>query len=78
MTLYHDVAGKQTQTTIPLCGPVKNGVFYQKVRSFLDAVRDGGKAPVSTSEIFSNQIIIDSIVKSAKLGNEIDIEIPEI
>ena len=78
MTLYHDVAGKQTQTTIPLCGPVKNGVFYQKVRSFLDAVRDGGKAPVSTSEIFYNQIIIDSIVKSAKLGKEIDIEIPEI
>ena len=78
MTLYHDVAGKQTQTTIPLCGPVKSGVFYQKVRSFLDAVRDGGKAPVSTSEIFYNQIIIDSIVKSAKLGKEIDIEIPEI
>ena len=77
-TLYHDVAGKQTQTTIPLCGPVKSGVFYQKVRSFLDAVRDGGKAPVSTSEIFYNQIIIDSIVKSAKLGKEIDIEIPEI
>ncbi len=78
MTLYHDVAGKQTETVIPLCGPVKNGLFYQKVRSFLDAVRNGGTAPVPTSQIFYNQIIIDSIVKSARLGKEIDIEIPEI
>ena len=78
MTLYHDVAGKQTKTEIPLCPPVPGGLFYQKVRSFLDAVKNGGEAPVPTSQIYYNQAIIDSIVKSARLGKEIEVELPEI
>lgn len=78
MTLYQDVAGAQTKTTIPLCPPVPKGLFYQKVRSFLDAVKTGGEAPVPTSQIYYNQAIIDSIVKSARLGKEIEVELPEI
>ncbi len=78
MTLYHDVAGKQVQTTIPLCAPVHKGLFYNKIRSFLDAIINGGEAPVPTSQILYNQAIIDSIVKSARIGKEIEIEIPEI
>lgn len=38
----------------------------------------GGEAPVSADEILYNQAIIDHIVKSAKLGREIEVEIPEI
>ena len=56
----------------------ENNCFYKKVRSFLDAVKEGGKAPVPTSQILYNQAIIDGIVKSAKAGKEIAIEIPEI
>ena len=78
MKLYKDVAGKQTETVIPLCPPVPKGLFYRKVRSFLDAVKNGGTAPVPTSQILYNQAIIDAIVKSARLGREIEIEIPEI
>jgi predicted dehydrogenase len=78
MTLYHDVAGKQVQTTIPLCSPVHKGLFYNKIRSFLDAIINGGEAPVPTSQILYNQAIIDAIVKSARIGKEIEIEIPEI
>ena len=78
MTLYHDMAGERVQTTVPLCPPVPNGLFYNKIRSFLDAVKCGGKAPVPTSEILYNQAIIDSIVKSARLGHEVEVEIPEI
>ena len=52
--------------------------FYNKVRSFLDAIKEGGTAPVPSSQILYNQAIIDGIVKSAKLGHEIDIDIPEI
>jgi predicted dehydrogenase len=78
MTLYHDLAGAQTETKIPLCPPVPKGLFYQKVRSFLDAVKNGGEAPVPTSQIYYNQAIIDSIVKSARLGREIEVELPEI
>lgn len=78
MKLYHDLAGKQVETEIPLCPPVPKGLFYNKIRSFLDAVKNSGAAPVPTSEILYNQAIIDAIVKSARAGHEINIEIPEI
>ena len=78
MTVYHDVAGEQVQTVIPLIESKGKGLFYKKCRSFLDAVANGDKAPVPTSEILYNQAIIDHIVKSAKLGKEIPVVIPEI
>ncbi len=80
MTLYHDVAGKQTETVIPLCpeGDSFGGLFYKKIRSFLDAVKDGGEPPVPSSQILYNQAIIDGIVRSAEAGHEIALEIPEI
>ncbi|OUP13446.1 Gfo/Idh/MocA family protein [Anaeromassilibacillus sp. An200] len=80
MTLYRDVAGEQTQTTIPLCpeGDSFGGLFYKKIRSFLDAVKNGTEAPVPTSQILYNQAIISGIQKSAELGREITIEIPEV
>ncbi len=77
MTLYHDVCGERTETKIPII-PEKENLFYQKVRSFLDAVASGGSAPVPTSQILYNQAIIDGIAKSAACGKEIEIEIPEI
>ena len=52
--------------------------FSEKLRSFLDAIKENGTAPVPTSQIFYNQIILSSIANSAKLGHEIEIEIPEI
>ena len=54
------------------------GIGYMKLRSFLNAVKTGGPAPVPTSQIIYNQAIIDGIVKSAELGREIEIVIPEI
>ena len=80
MTLYRDVAGEQTQTTIPLCpeGDSFGGLFYKKIRSFLDAVKNGTEAPVPTSQILYNQAIISGIQKSAELGREITIEIPAV
>lgn len=80
MTLYHDVAGQQTQTVIPVIPDDGSfgGLFYKKIRSFLDAVKNGGQAPVPASEILYNQAIIDGIVKSAETGREIEINIPQI
>ena len=80
MKLYRDVAGQQTETVIPLCPQEDSfgGLFYKKLRSFMDAIKTGGKAPVPSNEILYNQAIIDGIVKSAHLGREITIEIPEI
>ena len=77
LTVYRDVAGKRTEYQVPL---EKNseGPFYKKIRSFLNAVKEGKPAPVPSSQIVYNQAIIDGIVKSNELGREIEIEIPEI
>ena len=48
--------------------------FFNKIRSFLDAIKEGGTAPVPTSQILYNQMIIDGIVKSNKVGHEIKLE----
>lgn len=80
MKLYRDVAGQQTETLLPLCPQEDSfgGLFYKKLRSFMDAIKTGGPAPVPSSEILYNQAIIDGIVQSARLGREITVEIPEI
>ncbi len=81
MTIYHDVAGERVETIIPEIEPgdkIEDGLFYKKIRSFLDAIADGSEAPVPSKEILYNQAIIDHIVKSSKLGKEIEVVIPEI
>lgn len=78
LKLYQRVAGKDVITEFPMCGGQQYSNFYLKVRSFLDAVKTGGKAPISSKEIILNQAIIDGIVKSSRVGKEIEIEIPEI
>lgn len=76
LTVYKNVAGQQTQYQVPLLP--RTDMFYLKVRSFLDAIKEGGKASVPSSQIVYNQAIIDGIAKSAALGKEVDIEIPEV
>ncbi|MBP3333850.1 MAG: Gfo/Idh/MocA family oxidoreductase [Clostridia bacterium] len=80
LKIYHDVEGTRigVATEIPMQKALPEGEFYHKLRSFLDAVKEGGSAPVPSSEILYNQAIIDHIVKSSKLGHEVEVEIPEI
>lgn len=76
LTVYSEVGGEQVETKIPM---KESNVpcFEVKVRSFLDAIKEGGKAPVPSSQIIYNQAILSGIKKSAELGREIEIEIPE-
>lgn len=76
MTLYHEVAGEQTETTIPLL-KTDTPLFDLKIRSFLDACKNGTPAPVPTSQIIYNQAILDGIAKSSAAGKEVEIHIPE-
>ena len=76
MKIYHEVAGLQTETVIPTLPG--GDLFYKKIRSFLDAIKNGDPAPVPTSQIIYNQAILDGIARSAELGREVEIEIPEI
>ena len=77
LVIYHEIAGEQIETHIPM---KHNDVdcFDIKIRSFIDAVKDGGEPPVPSSQILYNQAIIDGISRSAELGREIELEIPEI
>ena len=77
MKIYHEVAGLQTETEIPILEQ-KKGVFDLKIRTFLDACKNGTPAPVPSSQILYNQAIIDGIAKSAAIGREVEIVIPEI
>ena len=77
MTIYHEVAGLQTETTIPVI-KMNQGLFDLKIRTFLDACKNGTPAPVPSSQILYNQAIIDGIARSADAGREVEIVIPEI
>lgn len=77
LKIYHDVAGEKVETVIPeKDNDVDN--FDKKIRSFIDAVKYNLPAPVPSSQIIYNQAIIDGIVRSAKEGKEVTVEIPEI
>ena len=78
MKIYHDVAGEGVCTEIPMLKSPEEGLFYHKLRSFVNAVKNGGAAPVPSSQIIYNQAILDGILKSNAIGHEIEIEIPEI
>jgi len=79
MKVYTQCGGLETCMELPVLENEGGGTLFDyKVRSFLNAVKSGGEAPVPSREILYNQAIIDGIVKSNELGREIQIEIPEI
>ncbi len=78
MKIYHEVCGQQTITEIPIIKDNGPSLFDRKIRSFLDACKNGTPAPVPSSQIIYNQAILDGIAKSAELGREIEISVPEI
>ena len=77
LKIYKTVEGDKTIEYEVPCKPAGD-VFAKKIRSFVDSIKENGTATVSTSEIIYNQAIIDGIAKSAALGHEIEIEIPEV
>lgn len=78
MKIYHDIAGARVETVVPIIQNKGQGLFYKKVRSFLDAIKTGGTSPVPSSQIIKNQAILDGIVRSAEAGKEVDIVMPEV
>lgn len=77
LQIYHDIADSQVVTSMPV--PKKGGDnFDKKIRSFIDAIKYDLPAPVPSKEIIYNQAIIDGIVRSAELGKEIELNIPEL
>ena len=78
LKLYQRIGKRHVVTEFPVPGKAPESNFYYKVRSFLDAIKNGESAPVPSDQILINQAILHGICKSAELGREIEIEIPEI
>ena len=80
MTIYRQCAGQPVEMQVPILKdrPEEGNLWDRKVGSFITAVREGGKAPVPTSQIIKNQAIIDGIMRSAACGREVEIVLPEI
>jgi predicted dehydrogenase len=78
MKIYHEICGQQTITEVPIINDNGPSLFDRKIRSFLDACKNGTSAPVPSSQIIYNQAILDGIAKSAEAGREIEINVPEI
>ncbi len=77
LKIYRTIAGSDVETIVPERDNDEDN-FYNKIRLFVDAVKEGGCAPVPSSQIIYNQAIIDGISRSAKCGREVTVEIPEI
>lgn len=77
LTIYKTLCDEQVEYKVPL-KPADPELFYKKLRSFVDSIKEGGTATVPSSEIVINQAIIDGLVRSAKEGKEVTIEIPEV
>lgn len=78
MKLYHDLAGQQVETVIPILEEDEAGLFDKKIRSFLDAIIWKLPPPVPSSQILYNQAIINAIGDSAEQGREVEVYIPKI
>jgi len=80
MRLYYDTkSGHKTSRLVPLrTNLFKGSLWNQKIGSFLAAVKNGTPSPIPSWQILRNQAIIDGIGKSAAIGREVAIEIPEI
>ena len=76
VTIYTQRDGQEVNEQLPFVEN-RRDEFVTKVATFLDAVKEGKPGPVQASEIIINQAIIDAVMKSAKEGREIEVNLPE-
>ena len=77
--MYRDIDNNQVEIHVPKKQEDdKKSFFFQKVRAFCDAIKTNGPSPIPWEEIIYNQAIIDGIIRSSALHEEVKVEIPEI
>ncbi|ASS65013.1 MULTISPECIES: Gfo/Idh/MocA family oxidoreductase [unclassified Paenibacillus] len=74
--MFHDFMGGQTSTRIPLVDHQLD-LFREKVRDFVDAIREGRGAPIPGEQILIQQAIIDGVIRSAEQRAEVSVEVPD-
>ena len=81
LKIYHEVAGKQVETELPMAAPAKPGeptLWDKKIRTFLAACRGECKVPAPIDEIIYNQAMLSGIVESSALGREIELDFSKL
>ena len=58
LKLYQRVAGKDVYTEFPMLPPRKHNNFYYKMRTFLDAVKNGGEALLRQRKLLSTRQLL--------------------
>lgn len=72
---FDDQDGQHVSEEVQLIDHQLN-VFHEKIRHFAQAVAQGGPAPIPGEQILYNQAIVDGVQRSAELGREVDIVLP--
>ncbi len=75
MELFNDLSGHHVNTHIPVQKHSLD-IFYEKVRDFVVAIKDGKEAPIPAAQILYNQAIIDGVLRSSALGKEVEVHLP--
>ena len=65
MKIYHEVCGQQVETEIPVI-KMNQGLFDLKIRSFLDAVKNGTLATAAAVEAH----LVDKVAEAIARGDD--------
>ena len=78
LRLYHDVADQPANTQITAHAGGWKDNFHKKIEAFVQAVRDGGPAPIPGEEMLNATAIIEGIYRSAAEHAEVRLDVPAI
>lgn len=73
---FFDYAGYMAKANLPQT-ETNNG-FVQEVQFFVEAIRNQAPLPVKPEEVLIVQAILEAIYRSAELGKEVAVKVPEV
>lgn len=77
MSLFYDKStNEHVEEKLPIVEHSLD-IFSEKIKDFVNAVKNNKPAPIPGEDIILNQAIIDAIIRSSESGKEIEIELPE-
>lgn len=74
LRLFRDEVGVPAEIELPVRRPGASGAFGRKIAEFVNAVRDGGPAPIPGEESLRAVAVLEGMYRSAETGTEISID----
>ena len=78
LRLYHDTYGLGAATDLPRRDSNWGDQFLRKIQAFVEAVRDGGPAPIPGERILHATAVLDALYRSAEERTEVRVEMPPL